>query len=135
MANYCFNCGSEIEAQWNVCPNCGVNLKEEQAHNVIQQPASYQPQPYSSQQYPAQPQYYASPSASNNNGIIALIMGIFGICCGLILGPIAIIYGIKGRTQDAEPTLGTIGLILGICDIIYGAIVMVMVLTGMLYYY
>lgn len=141
MARYCFNCGSEVDPQWSVCPNCGEKLKEEQEDYQIEPPPTYQPSPYQApsytpQQYQAQPQYYAKPAGENKNGVIALILGIIGcFCCGIVLGPVAIIYGIKGRNEDAEPTLGTIGLILGICNIIFGIISMIFIFSGMFYYY
>ncbi|MHA1147432.1 MAG: zinc-ribbon domain-containing protein [Promethearchaeota archaeon] len=141
MARYCFNCGTEIEPEWNACANCGAKLKEDQDDYDLSPPQPYQPQPYQSQpyqqpQYPSQQQYYAKPSGENRNGIIAIIAGIIGcFCCGVILGPIAIIYGIKGKNEDAEPTLGTIGLILGVCNLIWGIISLIFIVSGIFFYY
>ena len=68
----------------------------------------------------------------NKNGIISLICGILGFFIpfvGLLLAIVAIIFGLKGRKEDDEPLLATIGLILGLIAVIISIIVIVMVIS------
>lgn len=64
---------------------------------------------------------------SNTNGIIALIFGIIGLCCGwaiplpfvgLILPIIAIIFGAIGIKKDDSNGMAITGLILGIISLV-----------------
>ena len=36
--NFCTQCGTKIVASWNVCPNCGHNLKSEIVNQQPTQP-------------------------------------------------------------------------------------------------
>lgn len=121
--NFCRQCGTKIVASWNVCPNCGHNLKSEREY---QQPA--QPQPpvqiytqqepkYQTQQY--QPYNYRSRS-NNTNGIVALIFGLLGLfgvipIVGSIVG---IVLGAVGKNNDDDPSMAKAGLVLGIIGLV-----------------
>ncbi len=51
----------------------------------------------------------------NKYGTIATILGLVGICgFGIVLGPLAIIFGKIGVKKDEENAVAIIGLILGI---------------------
>ena len=52
----------------------------------------------------------------NRYGTIATILGLIGLCIplGLILGPLAIIFGRIGIKKDEENAVAIIGFILGI---------------------
>ena len=68
----------------------------------------------------------------NKKGIISLICGILGFIVpfvGLFLAIVAIIFGLKGRKEDDEPLLATIGLILGLIAVIVSIIVIIMVIS------
>ena len=121
--NFCPQCGTKIVASWNVCPNCGHNLKSEL---VNQQPTydripketySQQKPPYQVRQY----QPYNSRQRSNNtNGIVALIFGLLGLfgvipVIGSIIG---IVLGAVGKNKDDDPRMAKAGLIIGIIGIV-----------------
>lgn len=56
-------------------------------------------------------------------GKIAIIVGIIGFFfMGLIVGTLAIIFGFLGVARDHSPTLGVIGVILGVIDVAIVAI-------------
>lgn len=64
---------------------------------------------------------------SNTHGALATVFGVCGLCCfGIIFGPIAIIIGLLGLSRDDSKALSTVGIILGICDIIGWAIALLM---------
>ena len=63
----------------------------------------------------------------NTKGIISLICGIIGLFfAGIIFGIIAIILGVMGRKSDDSPMIATIGLILGIIDVVCAIIALVL---------
>jgi hypothetical protein len=116
--NFCSQCGTKLEVSWNVCPNCGHNLKSER---VSPQPTQIQipVQTYPQKQNPPQPVVY--PHRNNNtNGIIALIFGLLGLfnvipVIGSILG---IVFGAIGRKKDDNRGMAIAGLVLGIIGIV-----------------
>ncbi len=121
--NFCPECGTKIVASWNVCPNCGHNLKSEL---VNQQPIKAQiPQkiyPQQKPQYdPSQHQPYGyRPRSNNTNGIVALIFGLLGLfgvipVVGSIIG---IALGAIGKNKDDDPKMAKAGLIIGIIGIV-----------------
>ena len=121
--NFCTQCGTKIEASWNVCPNCGHNLKTER---VYQQPTQAQipVQTYSKQKPQYQtPQYQPNqyrPRSDNSNGIVALIFGLLGLfgiipIVGSIVG---IALGAIGKNKDDDPRMAKAGLVLGIIGIV-----------------
>ena len=118
MSPYCTNCGSEVEPSWNTCPNCGKTLRETetpQPETQIAPQPQYQtqppPQPYQVQPYR---QTYG-PAKTNQYGTAALICGIIGCCCfGMVLGPVAIVLGALGTKRDANTSMASAGIVLGI---------------------
>jgi len=135
MSPYCTSCGSELEDSWNVCPNCGRELRETQVHQ--QQPipqAQLQPQ-HSPQPYQVQPYQQSYSSGSGNiYGIIALVCGLIGlfgaiVYFGIVLGIVAIAMGGIGLTRDDNNSMAVIGLILGIVDIVCCFLVFFLIFT------
>ena len=121
--NFCSQCGTKIVASWNVCPNCGHNLKSERGY---QQPAQPQPpvQIYTQQKPKYQPHQYQSynsrPRSNNTNGIVALICGLLGLfgvipIVGSIIG---IVLGAVGKKNDDDPRMAKAGLVIGIIGIV-----------------
>ncbi|UCC19755.1 MAG: zinc-ribbon domain-containing protein [Promethearchaeota archaeon] len=119
MSPYCTNCGNEVEDSWNICPNCGKTLKERQAPLVQpQQQIRQQSQPYQTTTYQR-----SFTRVGNSYGTTALICGLLGIFFGIFyiaifLGIIAMIMGGIGVGRDENPSLATIGLVLGIIDFV-----------------
>jgi ribosomal protein L32 len=116
--NFCPQCGTKIVASWNVCPNCGHNLKSERVH---QQPTQTQisAQTYS-QQKPQYQHYNYRPISNNTNGIVALICGLLGLFGVLpIVGSIiGIVLGAVGKRNDDDPRMAKAGLVIGIIGIV-----------------
>jgi len=121
--NFCSQCGTKIVASWNVCPNCGYNLKSERGY---QQPAQPQPpsQLYIQQKPKYQPHHYQPynyrPRNNNTNGTVALIFGLLGLfgiipIVGSIVG---IVLGAIGKKSDDDPRMAKAGLVLGIIGIV-----------------
>ena len=121
--NFCPQCGTKIVASWNVCPNCGHNLKSELVNQQPTQPQipkqtySQQNLQYQSRQY--QPYGYR-PRSNNTNGIVALIFGLLGLfgvipIVGSIIG---IALGVIGKSKDDDPRMAKAGLIIGIIGIV-----------------
>ena len=144
--NYCPYCGSSIESSWKVCAHCGQKLVDEEVSTVAQKEPEVQnekveaevPKPVVAQYKPQA--YQASPTRAN--GITALVLGIIGFSWSfsliilrivnlyspsgfmvgnlftVMLGIIAIIFGIVGIGKDDSKGMGVAGLILGIASII-----------------
>ncbi len=126
--NFCTQCGTKIIASWNVCPNCGHNLKSEQ---VIQQPTQVQTpvQTHSQLKPQYQPHQYQPynyhPRSNNTNGIVALILGLLGLfgvipIVGSIIG---IVLGAVGQNKDEDPRMAKAGLIIGIIGIVFWIVI------------
>ncbi|TJZ80334.1 DUF4190 domain-containing protein [Rhodococcus oryzae] len=106
----------------------------------------YQGQPYPGQPYPGQPyaaQPYPQPPAQPRNGagITALVLGIFSVLTvwtiigGILLGAVAIIVGLVGRSlyKKRQATNGGValtGILLGLAGLII-SIVLVVVGIGL----
>lgn len=126
MANFCSNCGEKVESSWNACPKCGTRLDGDEISQPMQKPMQ---QAY---QRPS-PQYYQARHGTNN-GTLALIFGIIGICCcGIIFGPLAIYYGNRGTREDSDKTMAQIGLVLGVIGLICGCCQILYLLVILLY--
>ena len=110
---FCPGCGTQIEPNWQVCPSCGIKLQ-----GGIQSNTSPPPIVYSTSQQ----------SESNTYGIEALVFAILGFIIMPIFGSIlGIIFGIKGKDKDDNPSYAQFGLVLGIiglaCWLIFGFVV------------
>ena len=121
--NFCPQCGTKIVASWNVCPNCGHNLKSELGY---QHPAQLQPpvQIYTQQEPKYQTRqdqpFNYRPRSNNTNGVVALIFGLLGLfgiipIVGSIVG---IILGAVGKNNDDDPRMAKAGLVLCIIGIV-----------------
>ncbi|MHA1273709.1 MAG: zinc ribbon domain-containing protein [Promethearchaeota archaeon] len=137
---YCPGCGTRVEASWNACPNCGTLLHDE---SDIQPPTSGYTAPTPSPAYTPQPASYSAPQSTyistprkKNYGLISLIFGLLSCCCcGIVFSFIAIYFGVKGRNEDEDPTLATIGLIIGIIGFIISIISLVLIFMYNIIYF
>ena len=107
---FCPGCGTQTEPNWQACPKCGYKLKDGSQPTTSPPPIIYN----TSQQ-----------SESNTYGIEALIFAILGFIVFPIIGSIlGIVFGIKGKDKDDNPSYAQFGLVLGIiglaCWIIFG---------------
>ncbi len=145
MPRFCPNCGSEVETSWKVCQKCGNTLDFEVPSQPTPQPyvapgaPPYGAQPQYPQGYQQYPTYQKAPkSNANQKGTYSLIFGVIGLlCCAIIFGPLAIIYGSKGLKEDQNKTMSQIGIVLGIIDFVCFiiSIVMMMTILSSSYYY
>jgi len=116
---YCHGCGIQTEPNWQVCPYCGIKLLGGTQSNISPPPIIYS----TSQQ-----------SETNTYGIEALVFAILGFIMIPIFGSIlGIIFGIKGKDKDDNPSYAQIGLILGIiglvCWLIFGFAIISFLIT------
>jgi len=116
---YCPGCGIQTEPNWQVCPSCGIKLLGGTQSNISSPPIIYS----TSQQ-----------SETNTYGIEALVFAILGFIMIPFLGSIlGIIFGIKGKNKDDNPSYAQIGLILGIiglaCWVIFGFVIISFLVT------
>ena len=97
---------------------------------------SYPQPPYPQQQYPPYPPYgappgYGPPAARNNNMAVAgMWCGIVGLLiAGIILGPLAIVFGSIGLQRANKGASGRgqalAGVILGVVDVLAGILIFV----------
>ena len=123
MANFCGNCGAQVISSWNVCPYCGTTLEiaPQQEEQFSVPSKSYSVPTYT----PTTPK--VTPSGGTIiYGVIAVVFGIIGlIVFGLIFGIIAIILGAIGVNKDENTSAASIGLILGILDIVFYFVVII----------
>jgi uncharacterized membrane protein YvbJ len=142
---YCPQCGTKIETQWNACPNCGYDLKQEfeliKANSQGTNQPHYERFSSDQQQENYRPIRTYSASPINTNGIIALIFGLLGFCCIIgsfylifIFAVIAIVFGAIGMKKDEKPQMAKIGLVLGIIDLACGIFFIVMMLPFIFYF-
>jgi hypothetical protein len=116
---YCPGCGIQTELNWQVCPSCGIKLQGGNQSNINPPPIIYS----TSQQ-----------SETNTYGIEALVFAILGFIMIPIFGSIlGIVFGIKGKNKDDNPSYAQIGLILGIiglvCWLIFGFAIISFLIT------
>jgi len=117
--SYCHNCGEEIKPEQNFCPSCGKKLE---TNRISPDDQGYRDE-------------YNERKDSHQNdteyGLWSLILGLVGLFLfGIVLGPIAIYLGYKGRKSPGEEdTKGTIGIVLGIITTITYLIFLIWILT------
>ena len=122
ILNYCPNCGTQIEGEWNACPYCGHNLQAERNSQSIssshQAIPSEVPHPTPQRQSSPPTVMYAS-RQNNSMGIAALILALLGLILIPIIGSIiAIILGSIGKKNDDDPTMANWGLIIGVIGLL-----------------
>jgi len=129
MAKYCTNCGTAVEQSWNICPNCGQTIRFQTQSLETQQPDSVPTQT------PAIVKI--SPSGGSNTfGYFAIGFGVIGLFIfGIIFGIIAIILGAIGSNQDENTSMASIGLILGVLDIVCCFILYFIILGSFTFWY
>ena len=135
--NYCSNCGTPIEPDWNVCANCGHILSREQISTLPQKETETQVKTVEFVKPKPSPGYF---EPQKTNGILALSFGIIGISLSFLImilrsfgysyiiipfnvivilsGIIAVIFGIIGIIKDDSKGMAITGLIFGIASFI-----------------
>jgi len=108
---FCPKCGTMQDDKAQFCMSCGTNIANTQQSSQQSFQQSFQ-QDY---QQTAQP--------GNGAATVSLICGIVGLFFfGLILGIIAIIQGNSARKQGYVGAKATIGIVLGILDVVFGVV-------------
>ena len=81
---------------------------------------------------------YAASPPTDGQATVALILGILGLCCG-ILGPIAFFLGqsSRNRIQASGGQLGgyglaTAGWVLGIIDTVFLALIILLIIVSII---
>ena len=146
---YCRNCGVQNPDNAKFCIDCGEKLDASQTVN--QNANTYQSQtqyPYPPQSQPQYQQSYQQPYYSpyyqqdsfmqqmfaNRAANTSLTCGIIGLfVAGIILGIVAVVQSNKAKNMGYIGGKATAGLVLGIIDIIFGAIVSIAFLGSMSY--
>jgi len=121
---FCPGCGTETETDWHACPKCGYKLQREFQSTTTSNSVNSPPIIYST----------SHQSESNTYGIESLVFAILGFFVMPIIGSIlGIIFGIKGKDKDDNPSYAQFGLVLGIigiaCWIIFGFAVISFIFT------
>ncbi|MEQ8226368.1 MAG: zinc ribbon domain-containing protein [Candidatus Eremiobacterota bacterium] len=106
---FCIVCGQTIKISASTCTYCGAtvepvkNKQEWKNHGIILR------------------------EEGKGLGLQSLAMGLIGLfCCHLILGPLAIIMGYRALQYESEKSLGNMGIILGIIDIVIVIVVLIL---------
>ncbi len=135
---FCKNCGTELDDQTTVCPNCGADQKEHQAQPAPEQPA---PQPAAPQyQQPPQQPYYQQPAPQpadkkvNGLGIAGFIVALLSFGLGILFAIAPIIslalsaagVGLRKRYTNCNG-LAIAGLVIGIITTVIWGIVWISV--------
>ena len=115
---YCQNCGTEIDPNWSACPKCGSKLKKTTVSLTSPPPIVN----------------ITDRSRENNTyGVESLVFGICGLCVMPIIGPIlAIVFGIKGKERDDNPSYAKAGFIFGIIGIIEWSILAIIIILSIM---
>lgn len=70
----------------------------------------------------------------NSNALIAYYCAVFGLVCGILLGPVALVLGIKGfraaKTLGVGRTHALVGIIAGSIETVVGIIVTILLVIG-----
>ncbi len=133
--NYCPNCGTPVESDWKVCANCGNNLSPERISTLPQKEPETQVKAGEVVRTMPYPGYY---EPQKTNGIIAFSFGIMGIGLSflimilrshgysltplmialnvviILIGFVAVIFGIIGCAKDDSKALAVLGLLCGL---------------------
>ena len=112
------DCGAVIEENWDLCPECELDLNaqqlDENSQYTLLPPKSSQPPTYT---------YKAPTKSSNGFGTLSLIVAIIGcFCFAYVFGPIAMILGGMGISKDDSPSKAKAGLVFGIFVLCFGII-------------
>ena len=145
------SCGARYPDSAKFCSYCGAKNSSYQPPAVPEQPEPMQPPPppypgpqynYQAQQNYQGQQYYRDQQnrynhqsyyldehherAANSAATASLVCGIIGFfIAGLILGIVAIVQGNKAKRLGYPGGKATVGVVLGVIDIIIWAIIMV----------
>ncbi|MHA1669305.1 MAG: hypothetical protein ACTSV5_01875 [Promethearchaeota archaeon] len=107
---FCPGCGIQTESNWQVCPMCGYKFQDVFQSNTTNTSINPPPIIYDSSQQ----------SERNTYGIEALVFAILGFIMIPIFGSVlGIVFGIKGKEKDDNPSYALFGLILGIIGLAY----------------
>ncbi|MEQ8168993.1 MAG: zinc ribbon domain-containing protein [Candidatus Eremiobacterota bacterium] len=106
---FCIVCGQTIKISASTCTYCGAtvepvkNKQEWKQHGIILR------------------------EEGKGIGMISFLTGLLGLfCCQIMFGPLAIIMGYRAIQYESEKSLGNIGIILGIIDILIVIIVFIL---------
>lgn len=106
---FCIVCGQTIKISASSCKYCGATVEpvknkiEWKQHGIILR------------------------EEGKGLGLQSFALGLIGIfCCQIILGPLAIIQGCRAIRYESEKSMGNIGIILGVIDIILVLIVFIL---------
>ncbi len=138
--SFCPNCGSEVIPTDKFCPQCGssvgtVSKPQHQPTPQVSTTSQWQGSTQSRDQlrYPVshpstssyQPIFPDTLQEANKHANYSIICGIIGLLLfGIILGVAALFYGKKARDADPSNNKATLGIILGVIDIIAWAYMM-----------
>lgn len=94
MSKFCTTCGTPLQPDQNVCPNCGTP-----ANQTVQQQANYQQYPSNQPQgnYGAMPPY---PPKNDNSGLKIALIVIASLLAAAIVG--LLIWFLAGRSKTEE---------------------------------
>jgi hypothetical protein len=113
---YCQKCGAEVEPNWSACPKCGFKLKEMTISLTSPPPIV---------------NITAKSRENNTYGVESLVFGILGLFIMPIIGPIlALVFGIKGKERDDNPSYAKVGFVLGIIGIVEWSIFAIIIILS-----
>jgi hypothetical protein len=106
---FCIVCGQAIKISSSSCKYCGATVEpvknkvEWKQHGIVLR------------------------EEGKGLGIQSFALGLIGIfCCQILLGPLAIIQGYRALKYESEKSMGNIGIILGVIDIILIIVVFIL---------
>lgn len=142
MAN-CKYCGRQLNGE-NFCPGCGSPVTPNQNVNQPMMNQQYPNQQYPNQQYPNQQQMYQGGNQygtrtglpKDNNAIIGLVLGLVGFFITWLAAIPGLIFSINsrndqkaGRVDPGNKTVGTIGFVLNIFNIVVSVLNIILVFS------
>jgi len=106
---FCIVCGQTIKISSSCCKYCGATVEpvknkvEWKQHGIVLR------------------------EEGKGLGMQSFALGLIGIfCCQIVLGPLAIIQGYRALQYESEKSMGNIGIILGVIDIILIIVVFIL---------